>query len=150
MKPRIRHEILSFSLVVSLPVATALVFPYEAIGFNPRKSAVAETAHAAFVTLGADEEDAAVKAARAPWRVSASEVRSAELQIGELPERPISAVLGFEDRSSADPVKTFLYELPPYLPSFAARAPQKVAERSAPPKASAFSKEELLFVDGLK
>lgn len=149
MKPRIRHEILSFSLVVSLPVAMALVFPYEAIGFKARGTASPGIAYAAFVTLSAEEESVAMKAARASWRVSASDVRAAELQIEELPERPVSAVLGFGDRSPLAPVKALSYELPPYVPSSAAPAPRKLPLRSGPGNVPAFSKKELLGADGL-
>lgn len=149
MRPRFRHEILSFSLVVSLPVAMALVFPYEAIGFKPAKSASAATAHAAFVTLTAEEEAAAVKAARASWRVSASEVRAAELQIEELPERPLSAVLGFEDRGGFVPVKAMAYELPPYYPTSAAPSAPRLPARTEAPRTPAFSRKELLSAQGL-
>lgn len=147
MKPRIRHEILSFSLVVSLPVAMAVVFPYEAIGFKPRASSVSRTAHAAFVTLDEDEEAAAMKAARASWRVSASDVRAAEIQIEELPERPISAVLGFGDRSSAPAVKPVVFKMPPYTPSAAAAPMPKTAPGRDPVKNPAFSRKELLSLD---
>ena len=150
MRPRTKHEILSILMVIALPVAMTAVFPYEAIGFRARKTAAPAGVHAAFVLLSDDEEAAALKSARASWRVSVSDIRAAELQIETLPERPISAVLGFEDRAPSVSRKTFSYELPPYKPSSAALRGVKMSSSSAelrnmPP----FPKSELLSAEGL-
>lgn len=144
MRPRMRHEILSFSVVIALPLAVAAVFPYEAVSFKARKTPGAAEARAAFVTLTEEGEAAALKASRASWSVSAGDSRVTELQIEDLPERPISAVLDFDDRSPPERLKSVLFELPAYEPSVAAPRPAKMEPSDAPAGKPAFSRDELL------
>lgn len=145
MTARIRHEILSLITVISLPLAIAIVFPYSSIGFRAEKKNVNEKAFAAFITLSLEEEQAALKSARASWRVNASDIRNAELHIDELPERTISAVLDFKDRDHSSKQEKISYGLPPYIPSCASPDAKLIVPDEKPQKVLPFSRSALLF-----
>ena len=90
----IRHEVFTLALVASVPVALALVFPYDALGFRPAPCAGAAQASCAFVSLVAAEERAVLAAARTAWQVDSKSVTGLRLDLsaGDLPPSPSSKV----------------------------------------------------------
>ena len=146
---RLRYEIFSFALVATVPVAIAFVFPFEAIGFRAAAHDPAPSVACAFVSLGAEEERAALAAARTAWQVDATGVRGlrADLSSGDLPPVPTQPVVSVRpprERESADAE----YAPNALPPSVAAPPPAGIAadaEGLAP--SPAFSKNDLLKLD---
>ena len=90
----IRHEVFTLALVASVPVALALVFPYDALGFRPAPCAGAAQASCAFVALDAAEERAVLAAARTAWQVDSKSVAGLRIDLssGDLPPAPVRTV----------------------------------------------------------
>ncbi len=148
---RVRHELFAFALVASVPTALALVFPYEAFSFRVERRADESRARCSFVTLTADEERAALAAARAAWQVDAKGVMGlrADLSTGDLPPepmRPVIPVRPAEDRGVSGAVQYVPNALPPSVGACAAARIAPEGEQSAP-AGTAFSREELLKID---
>ncbi|MBO7683977.1 MAG: hypothetical protein J6T51_04550, partial [Kiritimatiellae bacterium] len=80
------RELASLCTVLAVSAATVSVFPYGAIGFRATAPS-APAAAAAIIALDADQEAAAVRAAKATWKGDAdSSLRvRADLSFGELP-----------------------------------------------------------------
>ena len=141
-------EMASFATTVVVSVAIAAVFPYGAVGFRA-SPADAPAAAAAFVTLSADEEAAAMRAAKTSWQGDAGGVLRlrADLSFGELPEAGHAAVLGVEARTVPPPASVVPYGAPPFLPLLAAPPPQVIPAEPPEKVAPAFSREELLKIE---
>jgi len=136
--------------MASVPVALALVFPYEAVVFRPSEAAVAPRAACAFVTLEESEEHAALAAARTAWQIDSKSVTRLRLDLsaGDLPPSPTGRVVvrRRERGTSAAAVAEYVPNALP--PSVAAPAPVVIAPDSAAPDAKpAFSRAELLKID---
>lgn len=146
----LRHEVFALALMASVPVALALVFPYEAVSFRPSGGSGAPRAVCAFVTLGEDEERAALAAARTAWQVDSKSVTGLRLDLtaGDLPPSPSGkvAVRRRERGTSAAPAEFVPAMLPP---TFAAPAPAAIGAEgdAASEKAPAFSRDDLLKID---
>ena len=147
---RLRYEMFSLALVFSVPVAVALVFPYEAVGFHAREHGGAAVANCAFVSLDAAEERAALAAARTAWQVDVKGVRGlrADLSTGDLPPVPVRPVIRFRPtRTCGNCSAAYVPNALP--PTAGAPDPGMVAtaaEQRTGTKA-AFSREELLKID---
>ena len=142
----IRHEALALVLMASVPVALALVFPYEALGFRPSRGAGASRATCAFVTLGEAEERAALAVARTAWQVDSKSVARLRLELssGDLPPAPVRTVdLCRPVRGESSATVPFEPDMLP--PTFAAPSPRKIEpDIDASADAPAFSRKELL------
>ena len=145
---RLRYEIFSFALVASVPVAIAIVFPYDAIGFHAQeRDGAPPAAECAFVSLDAAEERAALAAARTAWQVDAKGVKwmKPESGPGELPPMPVVLVIPERPArgTSAAPAEYTPNSLPPTVaappPATIAPDDDKGTEAKQP-----FSKEDLL------
>lgn len=143
-----RSELLSLALVLAVPVLVVLVFPYQALEFRARMSTETPTRLAAYVTLTAEEEEAAIKAAKTSWRGEGSvngQTRS-ELVLGELPAPDSSPVLTIESRTRPEFRQQSQECFPVYLPSQAAPLPNKLPDEGAERAKPAFSRQELLEI----
>ena len=145
----LRYEIFSFALVASVPVALAFAFPYEAIGFRAAARGGAPSAVCALVSLDAEEERAALAAARTAWQVDSTGVRGlrTDLSSGDLPPMPVRPVVPVRlarSLSNAD-----VGYAPNALPPTVGAPPPAGIVADAEPSAAkpAFSKEELLKID---
>ena len=141
----IGREILPIVVVLAIPSAIVSVFPYGAIGFRA-KTPSPKTPSAAFVTLSAEEEETAMRAAKTSWQGDADSclrVR-ADLSFGELPAAKEEPVLEVGERSRPPRFGDVGWEPPPFLPSRAAPPPRPIppdeAQREDPP----FPREALL------
>lgn len=148
----LRGDLVSLASVFALAAAVAAAFPFEAVGFRARRPPQPGRAGAAFVHLRADEEAAALRAAKNAWNAEAVGVRRlrAELFFGELPEVPSEPALPVEIRtglSMPPPVSPGRTAYPPSLaaPPPASIKPEKGGEtKDAKP---AFPRSELLKMD---
>ena len=142
-------EILSLITVLAIPVGIAAVFPLEVAGFRARTPRPA-TPCAAFVTLSADEEAAAMRAAKTSWQGDVGSVPRirADLFIGELPGGAERESLDVSARSRPPRAQDISWTPPPYLPSLAAPPPRPVPADAAPDETvQAFSRAELLSLE---
>ena len=143
----IRHEVFTLALVASVPVALALVFPYDALGFRPAPCAGAAQASCAFVALDAAEERAVLAAARTAWQVDSKSVAGLRIDLssGDLPPAPVRTVeLRRPVRGESAAAVPFEPDMLP--PTFAAPAPRQI-KPDAYTNAPAFPREELLRID---
>ena len=110
----------------------------------PRRGDTAEPV-AAFVTLDADAEAAAVRAARSSWRASSGVQTSerARLSCDELPETREPEVLGDANRTRTGRPEDIGWTPPPLPPGMSAPFPPRdeLPETAAP---LPFSREEML------
>lgn len=144
------RELMSVLTVVALSVAVVLVFPFDAVGFRPQRAPVSQSASAAFVSMTAEEQVAAMRSARTAWQVDSVGVRRlrADLSVGELPEDPSTSSL----KVGLKPVRVGLqpvgYGLQAYPCTQAAPAAAPIAKpKDEPETRPAFSREELLKLD---
>ena len=145
----VNRELLSFGLVVSLPLAMFAVFPYGAIGFKASHAPVPAAPFAAFVTLSPREEARATAAVKAAWQGDSGALRHirADLSVGELPEESPGPVLEISLGDLRVPSAGMPVGIPPFPPSMRSARAEKISP-SAPVIASpAFTKEELLKID---
>jgi hypothetical protein len=142
----IRREAFALALMASVPVALALVFPYDALGFRPPRDAAASRTTCAFVALDADEERAALAAARSAWQVDSKSVAGLRIDLssGDLPPAPVRTVeLRRPVRGESAAAVPFEPEMLP--PTFAAPSPRQI-KPDAYTNAPAFPREELLNI----
>ena len=149
-RPRrsVRHEVVSLTLLLSIPVSIAFVFPYSSLGFRPSPAPAASVPHCAFVELSEKQEHAALVAARSAWRVDARGVKGMRLELsgGELPPTPMVRVLPTRVADSAGLRSTgYAPELLP--PSVGAASPRQLPAIEEEPVTPVFSREELLQID---
>ena len=149
LKRRLRNEIYSFVLMMAIPSALAIVFPYEAIGFRAVEPPESSAAHCAFVTLTAAEERLALTAARAAWQVNAEGVRGlrADLSVGELQPTPMVRVLGSRTFGETDASRATVYEPSVLPPSVGAPEPTALPMSEEGVRTSAFTRDDLLRID---
>ena len=144
-----RSIIVSFSATLLAVAAVALVYPYDALSFKPRKDNGAESAFAAFVTLSPAEKAAAMKAAKSSWNADSGAVRRmrAELFVGELPTGRDDPALEIYDRVLRRDPPVVEPGLSPFMPTRAAPPPKTISPDEGDLKdkpAAAFSRDELL------
>jgi len=84
----IGRELLSVLIVLVMPFALVLSFPFDAIGFVASPHRVRKPAFASFVTLTDAEHSAAMRAAKTSWQGDSRGVRRmrVNLSVGVLPE----------------------------------------------------------------
>ena len=143
------RELVSLALMASVPVAIALVFPYEAMNFRAERGGESRAA-CAFVTLGEEEERAALASARTAWQVDSRSVRRlrVDLSSGELPLAPVRPVLPSRPQRGEGAASETTYVPNALPPTVAAPAPTVIAPDTAAPAAKpAFSRDELLKID---
>ena len=139
------REILPILIVLAVPSAIVSIFPYGAIGFKAKAPSPKPPA-AAFITLSAEEEETAMRAAKTSWQGDADSclrVR-ADLSFGELPAAKEEPVLGVGERSRPPRFGDVGWEPPPFLPSHAAPPLKPIAPGEAQKEAPPFSREALL------
>ena len=149
---RIRRDVVSFMLPLTLPSAMAAFFFCGAAEFKAVEPPSGMQAFATFVELSPEEEARATAAVKAAWQGDSGGIRRlrADLSVGELPEESFGSVLEVSLGALHIPESELPAELPPLPPSMRAAAPMKIApapqqsSEAAPP---AFSKEELLKID---
>lgn len=143
------RELVSLALMASVPVAIALVFPYEAMNFRAERG-VEPRAACAFVTLGEEEERAALASARTAWQVDSRSVRHLRVDLtsgDDLPPAPVRPVIAARPPRGACAASGAAYVPNALPPTVAAPAPAVIAPDAAPPAAKpAFSREELLKI----
>lgn len=147
-----RGSLVSVSVVLAAIGGVAVSFPFDAVSFRPADSRQSKSGFAAFVSLGAEEEAEALKAAKSSWNAEAGGVRRlrADLFYAELPEAGHEPALAFSDRLASSAPGPVEPGLSPYLPSMAAPPPKEIPPDDTAAKegpAPAFSKEELLKID---
>lgn len=146
----LRHEAISLVEIAVIPVAIALAFPYDAVGFRAEDRAHERRPSCALVALTKEEERVAIVAARTSWQVGAKGVKGLRTDIssGELPPVPVRIVMPTCPKriASAAPAEYTPNALPPTV---AAPPPAVIAPDAAagPAAKQAFSKEELLKID---
>ena len=154
VRPRrsMRNELLSLGMVMALPAAVVAVFPKEPFSFVPAPDAPgAGEAACAFVSLGAEEEAAALANARMAWRVGAEGVRSMGFDLMDLEsmqEEPARAVAEVSDRTRPAPPRAPAFDPAPLPPTLAAPPPSKIEpDGAADDDGVAFPRQELLRLD---
>ena len=147
----IAGELASLFTVLAIPVGIAAIFPFSAIGFRARP--VAQRAPAvAFVTLNAEEEAAAMRAAKTSWQGNAGNILRvrADLFLGDLPGGAEKETLDVAERCRPPRAKDVDWAPPPYLPSLAAPPPQAIPEDAPDEEVPAFPREELLSLEQIE
>lgn len=146
-----RSELLTVSMVLSVPVTLAVAFPHAAFGFRARSVEPRRGAFAAFVRLSADEERAALAAVKSTWRNAGAFAgdRFGTLPLGVLPSEVHSArpLLTIADRADGRQPELVGFEPPPFLPSAAAAPPETLASDTKKPEPATFSREDMLKID---
>lgn len=143
----LRHEAISLLEISVIPVAIALLFPYDAVGFRANERESGRRSSCAFVTLTDEEERVALSAARTAWQVDAKGVKwmKPESGPGELPPMPVVFVIPERPvrGTSAAQAKYTPNSLPPTV---AAPPPAVIApdENMGAEAKQTFSKEDLL------
>ena len=143
----LRHEAISLLEISVIPVAIALLFPYNAVGFRANERESGRRSSCAFVTLTDEEERVALAAARTAWQVDAKGVKwmKPESGPGELPPMPVVFVIPERPvrGTSAAPAEYTPNSLPPTV---AAPPPAVIApdENMGAEAKQTFSKEDLL------
>ena len=143
----LRHEAISLLEISVIPVAIALLFPYDAVGFRANERESGRRSSCAFVTLTDEEERVALAAARTAWQVDAKGVKwmKPESGPGELPPMPVVFVIPERPvrGTSAAPAEYTPNSLPPTVaaPPPAVIAPDENMDAEAK---QTFSKEDLL------
>ena len=143
----LRHELVSAALVMSLPLALCLAFPFEAIGFRATPAATATRASFAFVTLSEEEEQAALQAAKTSWQfnVPAGQRMRMRLPLGGLPDEQVGLRLDvMSEGLTQSPTAPLGYPAPPWEPSARAKEPVKIQRAPSSDATPAFTREELL------
>lgn len=148
----IRGNLLSVAAVFTAVAAVAVVFPFDAVIFSPVKAKAKGGTFASFVTLGPEDEIAAMKAAKSSWNAEAGGVRrlQAELFLVDLPESGNDPVLQIEDRRAGFSASVVAPGFMPYQPSMAAPPPAKIPHGKTDDGgkvAKPFSRAELLEMD---
>ena len=142
------RELRTVSVVAALTAGVVAAFPLSALDFKARPVAASREASAAFVSLSADEETMALKAARSAWQseASATQRMRVRLPLGELPEEEAVAPLDLSAEQSFVRVRLPQtdYPLPAAVPSMAAEPPQRLAPEPEVPAAPPFSRNDLL------
>lgn len=149
-KPRrhLRHDVCTLLLLLAVPAAILLVFPYPAVGLDPAAGHeyVSEPS-CAFIRLDDRAERYALGVARVSWRSGGEGTLShrPDLSVRALPPAPMTEVIRARSRSSREAVRVFGYEPPLMPPTLAAGAPSAIpASGSASTVGPAFPREELL------
>ena len=143
----LRQEAISLLEISVIPVAIALLFPYDAVGFRANERESGRRSSCAFVTLTDEEERVALAAARTAWQVDAKGVKwmKPESGPGELPPMPVVFVIPERPvrGTSAAPAEYTPNSLPPTV---AAPPPAVIApdENMGAEAKQTFSKEDLL------
>ncbi len=148
-RPRrpLRYELYSLAAVLAVPVAVALAFPHEAIGFRPAPDAAPAAGLCAFVSLTEEESARAVANARTAWKVGAENVRRlhADLSVSAMPEEPHGAVMRESERARVPPPRPVAYDEMPLPATLSAPPPGRIAREEPDPDAGlTFSRKELL------
>ena len=148
VRKSVRSEVATALAVLSVPAAVAFVFPYEALLFRATEPPRREVGLAG-VALTADQEAAAMRAAKTSWQVAEGGARRlrAEMPFAELPEAPRTSVLSAGERRRRETLGDMECGPSPYLPSRRAAPPQKIADGAAVAEPPPFSREELLKID---
>ncbi len=147
-----RSDFVSAAVVLASVCGVAVVFPFKVTSFEASAGEQAKETFASFVQLSAEDEAAAMKAAKSSWNAESGAVRRmrAELFSGELPEASEEPVLALGDCPVRASVRVVSPSLSPYLPSLAAPPPEAIEPDKAAPYAvgvPAFSRDELLRID---
>lgn len=139
------RELSSVAATLAIPAAVACIFPYAAVGFRAHEPAPSANA-AAFVSLTADEETAAMRAAKASWQSSREGAMSlrADLSFGELPQVREPALLAVEARTRQPRPEFMEFRAPPFMPRLAAPPPPPIGSEPPTPNAPPFPRDELL------
>jgi hypothetical protein len=150
-KPRrqLRHELYSLASVLAIPAAISLVFPYEAVNFEPEECGSGGMARCAFVELTEGDEAAALASARAAWKVGASSVRNlwADLTVAAMPEETPSPVMDVSERTRVAPAAVVKYDVPPMPRTMAAPAPGRISAGGGADGSSAFPRDEMMALE---
>lgn len=145
-------ELLTVSMVLSVPMGLALVFPHAAFGFKARPDGGYREPFAAFVRLSSEDERTALASAKSAWRSSSAAVvdeRFGSLALGTLPAETHAAgpLLSVGDRTSAPPPAFVGFAPPPFLPSAAASPPALIAPEEKTAEQPVFPREDLLKIN---
>ena len=147
---RMRRDVISFLLPLTLPLAMIAFSLCGSFGFKTAEQSARPPAFAAFVELSPEAEARATAAVKAAWQGDSGGIKRirADLSVGELPEEVPGPVLEVSPEAFRIPGSVLSSELPPLPPSMRAPPPRKIrppaVSASAPP---AFTREELLKID---
>lgn len=148
----LRSEMLPVSVVLSIPLILAWIFPYCALmpTSNLDAGAIGATpASCAFAELDEIEEAAAIVAARTAWHVNSEGVKSLRIEMfaDDLPEDASGPVLEIRDRTRVSHGVAIGYETTMLPSDLRAAAPSKLEKPAPPAKPLPFPKDELLKLD---
>jgi len=146
MRRSLRSEMLSMSMVLAMPVAIALVFPYASLRFSPSDAKSHQGTTFEFVTLEPAEELEAIRSAKTNWRPMGNDSLRIDMAFGELPIDKPSPVIASSITSRLEPAKDIAFEPSSYLPSQAAPRPTKISPDPNTGKDMAFPRDELLTI----
>lgn len=144
------QELMSMLTVVAISVAVVLAFPFDAVGFRPRAVRAVQSASAAFVSMTAEEQAAAMQSARTAWQVDSVGVRRlrVDLSVGELPEDPSTTALKVGLKPVRSGLKPVGYEPCAYPRTQAAATAVPIAKpKDEPETRPPFPREDLLKLD---
>ena len=139
-------ELASLAVTLAIPAAAFCLLPFRALEFKAADGPVPSAPAAAFVTLCADDESAAMRTAKASWqsaREGAPSIR-ADLSFGELPQGPEPAVLDVGSRTHLPHPADMEWKAPPCLPRLAAPPPPPMTPEPPSPAKPAFPRDEML------
>ena len=143
----LRHECLSACLVLSIPTAICLCFPYEALQFKGRAATSDLTASAAFVILSPEAEAAALIAAKTAWQseLSTDSRMRMGLPLGELAEdRDLHSLEVKTTPLEPEPNVPLSYRASAWAPSQKAAEAVRISPDAGASDKPAFPREELL------
>lgn len=148
MRP-FRRDFLSMVTVLAVLVAVVLVFPFDAIGFVPKRVSERRGPFASFVTLTDEEHAQAMRAAKTSWQGDSRGVRRlrVDLSVGVLPEDSSMATLDVGVRPRRMDLPRVDFVPGPSPDSVAARPVPRLPKAVDATVKQTFSKAELLRID---
>ena len=146
---RLRSEIASLAVTLSVPALVFVAFPYEVFSFRAAPSRTAREMTVSYMSLSSAEERQAVRAARASLRGDNGDVRGMRADLsGMLADdelaRPILSAAVLERSSQAEPLPCGRV---PYSPSQRARPAERIGRAEDGQDPLPFPREELLKID---
>ena len=153
VKPRrpLRNDLYSLAVVMTVPLAVAIAFPYSAIGFSATKKSVA-TPKCAFVQLDASLENQAIENARSAWKNNISadaidDLQELSLTAITIPDDGIKSTISIEERTMNSSDRIEPYDVIALPPTMAAGKAQSLPEMAAVEELATFPKSEMLRID---
>ena len=154
VRPRrpLKNDLYSLAVVMTIPLAIALAFPYSAIGFSATKKP-ATAPKCAFVQLDVSSENQAIENARSAWKnnISADGIddpQELSLTAITISDDGIRSTISMDERTINSSGRVEPYEAIALPSTMAADKAQMLPERvSAEEELATFPKSEMLRID---